>query len=197
MGPSWAGELGWVLLAWSIAYVSDYASTIVTGRLYRQGAHEHIVFEGSMELTPAFQDDVDRLRWISPRFIWSWAVSSAGLGAIWWLSVGFLGWVEPMLFITGALLLREGTILMRHARNLLIYLRARRGQELEGTIRYRRSLILYLSGGELWSSAAFYAVLALTLSSWFFAGGAFACALTGWQHWHMSLREAPGGSPVQ
>lgn len=193
MDPGWAGELGWVLLAWSMVYIADYASTIATGRLYQQGAHEHIVFEGSMELTPAFQDDVDRLRWISPRFLLAWVASSAGVAAIWWLSVGFLGWVEPIQFVTGALLLREGAILLRHARNLLIYRRARRVDQLEGTLRYRRSLILYLSGGELWSFAAFYAVLSLVLSSWFFAGGAVACAVTGWQHWRLSLRATPGG----
>ncbi len=39
--------------------------------------------------------------------------------AIWWLSVGFVGWIQPMQFLVGALLLRESVILLRHARNLL------------------------------------------------------------------------------
>ncbi len=64
----------------------------------------------------------------------------------------------------------------------LIYRRARISRELEGSLRYRRPLMLYLSGGELWSFAVFCAILSLTLSSWFFAGGAVACAVTGWQH---------------
>ena len=194
MDPAWAGKLSWVLLAWTLVYFADYASTILTARLYRQGAYQHILFEGSMELSPAFQDDVDHLRWISPRFIVAWVGSSAGLVAIWWLSVGFLGWVEPMQVVAGALLLREGAILLRHTRNLLIYRRAQMGQELDGTLRYRRSLILFLSGGELWSFAAFYALLGLALSSWFFTGGAIACAVTGWQHWRMSRRVVPVGT---
>ncbi len=188
MDPRWAGELGWVLLAWTVVYIADYASTLVTAGLYFKGAQEHIVFEGSMELTPAFQSDVDRLRWVSPRFLFSWVASSVALGAIRWLSVDFLGWIQPMQFVVGALLLREGAILLRHARNLLLYLRARRTQEMEGRLRYQRSLMLYLSGGELFSFAAFYAILSLILSSWFLAGGAVACAVTGWQHVRMSRR---------
>jgi len=188
MDPQWAGEIGWILLAWSVVYIVDYVSTIVTARLYLQGADQHIVFEGSMELTPTFQNDVDKLRWVSPRFLITWVASSAALAAIWWLSVGFLGWIQPVQFTTGALLLREGAILLRHARNLLLYLRSRRFHEMEGRLSYHRSLMLYLSGGELFSYAAFYAILSLILSSWFLAGGAVACAVTGWQHWRMSRR---------
>jgi hypothetical protein len=195
MDPRWAGQLGWVLLAWSMVYIVDYGSTIVTARLYRQGAHLHIVFDGSMELTPAFQDDVNRLRWVSPRFLVSWAGSSAGLTAIWWISVRFFGWVQPMQFVAGALLLREAAILLRHARNLLVYLRARTPQQMEGTLAYRRSMMLFLSGGELWSFAVFYALLGATLSSWFMAGGAFACLVTGWQHVRMSRQARPPGVP--
>ncbi len=91
-----------------------------------------------------------------------------------------------MQFVVGALLLRECASLLRHARNLLLYLRARRTQEMEGRLHYRRPLILYLSGGELWSFAVLCAILGLTLSSWFFAGGGVACAVTGWQDLRMS-----------
>lgn len=186
MDPYWAGELGWVLLAWTIVYIADYVSTIVTARLYLQGAHEHIIFEGSMELTPAFQNDVNRQRWVSPRFVAAWGASVIGLGAIWWLSVGLLEWVQPMQFVVGALLLREGAILLRHARNWLIYRRAHMAREMEGSLRYSRPLMLYMSGGELLSFAIFFTSLSLALASWFFAGGAVGCAVVGWQHLRMS-----------
>jgi hypothetical protein len=186
MDPQWAGQLGWALLAWSLAYILDYGSTIASARLYLQGAHEHVIFEGSLELTPAFQNDVDNLRWFSPRFVGSWGLTSAALAGIWWIWVAFLGWTGPMQFLMGAMLLREAAILLRHVRNLLLFRRARSGQELEGSLRYRRPLILYLSAVELWSYAALYAVLSMMLSSWFMAGGAVACAVTGLQHWRMS-----------
>jgi hypothetical protein len=186
MDPKWVGQVGWAVLAWSAVYLTDYASTIASARLYLQGAHEHITFEGSLELTPAFQKDVDQMRWVSPRFLRAWLLSSAALGAFWWISVAFLGWVEPMAFVVGALLLREAAILMRHARNLLLFHRVIHRQVLEGSLRYRRPLMLYLSAGELWSYAAFYSVLSMVFSSWFIAGGAVACAVTGWQHWRMS-----------
>jgi hypothetical protein len=199
MDPQWASQLGWVLLAWTLVTVADYASTIASARLYLQGVHEHIAFEGSLELTPAFQKDVDQLRWFSPRFALTWLLASAGLAAVWWLSVVYVGWVQPMQFLMGAVLLREAAILLRHARNLVLFGRGRGSPELEGYLRYRRPLMLYLSAGELWSYAAFYALLSLALSSWFMAGGAVACGVTGWQHWRMSRAasralDAPAGT---
>jgi hypothetical protein len=196
MDPPWATQLGWSLAAWSLVYWADYVSTIASARLYRQAAHEHIVFEGSLELTPTFQHDVDRLRWVSPRFLFAWALSLLGLSVIWWLSVAFLGWVQPMQFVLGALLLREAAVLLRHARNLLLFHRVSHDDGLDGQVRYQRGLMLYLSGGELLSFSLVYAVLGLALSSWFMAGGAVATAVTGWQHWRWS-RSADGsrGSP--
>src|SRR5215831_17875565 len=58
----WLGPLVWVVL-----YVSDYSLTIASARLYR--AQDKIVLEGSYEITPMFQADVDALRRVSPRFV--------------------------------------------------------------------------------------------------------------------------------
>jgi len=66
-------------VAWSVLYVSDYVLTLTCARLYQMGAKEKIVFEGSYELTPFFQKDINSLRKISHR---SWQC----------LSLAFLGW---------------------------------------------------------------------------------------------------------
>src|SRR5262249_29585706 len=60
----WSGLMVWVVL-----YVSDYSLTLACARLYRQGVCDKIVFEGSFELTPYFQADIDSLRAVSPRFL--------------------------------------------------------------------------------------------------------------------------------
>lgn len=60
----WPGLLVWILL-----YVSDYTLTITCARLYRNGVNEKLVFEGSYEITPYFQKDIDTLRLASPRFL--------------------------------------------------------------------------------------------------------------------------------
>ena len=60
LATSWAGPLLWVVL-----YSSDYYLTIACARMYQ--AQNVIVFEGSYEITPAFQSDVNALRLLSPR----------------------------------------------------------------------------------------------------------------------------------
>jgi hypothetical protein len=64
------------LLLWAAVYSSDYAATILSARLYRAKAKEHLVFEGSYEVTPYFQKDVDSLRWVSPAAwtLWTYPV---------------------------------------------------------------------------------------------------------------------------
>jgi hypothetical protein len=59
----------WVcLLTWLVLYISDYYLTIWGAHLYRSGAQEHIVYEGSYELTPQFQKDIDALKLFSLNF---------------------------------------------------------------------------------------------------------------------------------
>ena len=61
---AWPGVAVWIAL-----YVSDYVLTVKCARLYKSGAHEKVVVEGSYELTAYFQRDIDSLRLFSPRFI--------------------------------------------------------------------------------------------------------------------------------
>lgn len=176
------------LAAWLIAYVADYYLTLYAARLYRAGAMEHFAFEGSYELTPYYQADIDALRRLSPRFILALLLSVLAIELIWYLSLDVLGLAAPFEFVMGALLLREAAVLLRHARNLALFRAARAGQGVQGQVRYARWLSLRLSAAELFSFAVFLALLAPVTASWFVAGGAFACAVTGAQHWRRASR---------
>ncbi len=57
------------LVVWGLLYISDYALTLSCARLRRAGAGDKIVVEGSYEITPFYQRDIDSLRPVSPRFV--------------------------------------------------------------------------------------------------------------------------------
>ncbi|MGH9735597.1 MAG: hypothetical protein ACRD8A_13530 [Candidatus Acidiferrales bacterium] len=74
----------WPTLAfWAVLYISDYVLTVTCARLYRGGIDRNIVFEGSSELNPVFQKDIDSLRLLSPRFIWLLLLTEVWLAWTW------------------------------------------------------------------------------------------------------------------
>lgn len=173
-----------ILVIWSFIYVLDYALTIVFARQHKAHLHTYVRFEGSLELTPQFQKDVDVLRRVSPQFVMRWLISVVGLYAIWWLSVVSLKQPQFFYFLIGMLVLREVTVHLRHIRNLALYPIAKAGG-LKGQIEYSRWSALKLSAVELLSFGGMYLILAIFLRSWFMAGGAFGCCVVGVQHWRM------------
>lgn len=130
---------------WSLLYISDYALTLACARLYRM--QEKIVFEGSYELTPFFQKDINSLRVISPRFV-----------AILLLTVGMMGflWIltkqsaAPQLyqFALGCLIVVQLTIHVRHLRNLFLFRSINNANMVRGRIEYGRTLLLRMSSSE-------------------------------------------------
>ena len=56
-------------MVWAVLYISDYYLTLTCARLYQAGAREKMAFEGSYEITPFYQTEIDALRRVSPRFI--------------------------------------------------------------------------------------------------------------------------------
>ena len=179
----------WLALAvWLLSYAADYYLTLYSARLYRQSAQAHITFEGSFELTPYYQKDIDGLRRVSPRFILAVVWSVLLLELIWYLSVVVVKVPELFQFLLGGLVLREAAVLVRHARNIALFRALRGGQGLHGQVQYARWLSLRQSATELGSFGVLFGLLALALGSWFLAGGAFACLATGAQHWLRSRK---------
>lgn len=179
----------WLVTAlWAIVYLSDYYLTITGSRLFRAHLGEHITYEGSYEITPAFQKDVDRLRIFSPAFLLRLLVSLLLLPLIWYLSLGLLGMPQFFLFAVGILFLREAVVHLRHVRIISTALFSRDPSAMQGKISYSRWVNLKLSGVEILSFGLLYLLLAGALGSWFFLGGAVSCLVTGLSHWRMSQK---------
>lgn len=178
-----------VMLLWAITYSMDYYLTIIGARLYQDGAREYVRFEGSYELTPAFRKDIDALRPISTRFIGALGISIVLIFLVWLIAVEFLGGYVTFAVLVGALFLREGAILLRHIRNIALFVLMRSDDSIKGRIEYRKWLTLRVSAIELLSFGGLYFLLYLLDRSWFFLGGAVACAITGVQHLKLSAEE--------
>src|SRR5260370_38061455 len=97
-----------VLVAGSFFFISFYLTTIAGPRLYRAGASEKLVVEGSYEITPYFQRDIDSLRLVSPRFLATLLLGAVMLTAVWFLA----GQSLPGLynFALGSMILVQLTI---------------------------------------------------------------------------------------
>lgn len=161
------------LFIWGLLYISDYVLTIMCARLYRSGINETIVFEGSYELNPVFQKDVDSLRRLSPRFVAALLLTEAWLAGFWLLSAQSQR--AAYEFILGILILAEVTVHIRHLRNLFLFRTLKATGGLTGRIEYSRPLLLRMASAEwLIFSGAFLLLFAFT-KSWFILGGAVGC----------------------
>jgi hypothetical protein len=178
-----------VMLLWAIIYSMDYYRTIFGAQLYQGGAREYVRFEGSYELNPAFREDIDALRSISPRFIRYLGISIVLIFLVWLLTVEFLGGYIIFPVLVGALFLQEVAVYLRHIRNIALFILMRSDDAIKGRIEYRKWLTLRVSAIELFSFGGFFFLLYLLDKSWFFLGGAIACAVTGVQHFILSTGE--------
>jgi len=182
----WAGPLLWMIL-----YISDYYLTIACARLYR--AQDKIVFEGSYEITPAFQADVNALRAISPRFI---LMLLATTGCLFLLRNAAEGTGSRHVYaiILGAMCLVEVTVHMRHLHNL--YLFGKGLDDLKGHLEYPRGLILRISAFDILLYAALYAALFLVTGSLFILGGAIASSTLAINHYRLARRHEAASAKI-
>lgn len=74
------------MVAWTLIYISDFTLTIASARLRRNVANK-IVLEGSYELNPVFERDVDSKRFVSPRFLLLLVLTSTLVAILWALTV--------------------------------------------------------------------------------------------------------------
>ena len=170
------------LILFSALYISDYTWTIANARLYRSKANQYIVFEGSFELTPYFQKDIDALRRVSPRFVLAFILMNGILAALWFIRRLVPG-MEPMhMMFLGCIVLLQCTIHLRHFRTWHLFRSMRAPSGIVGRIEYRRPVILRASASEMFSFAGMWLLLAAVLGSWFFFGGAIQCAVVGVKH---------------
>ena len=181
-------NIWFTLLLWGCIYLSDYFLTIWAARLYKSGASEHLILEGSLEITPYFQEDVDALKPLSLRFLRALAFSILAISLAWILSVQWVGLPQAFAILIGALLFLEATAHIRHIRNIVLLRNLRRSPSLTGRIEYPRWLSLRISSVEILGFAVLFLVAFLLSGSWFFVGGIASCLITGLKHMEWSSR---------
>jgi hypothetical protein len=178
----WGGPLAWAAL-----YCSDYFMTITCARLYRM--QDKVEFEGSYELNPLFEREIDALRRISPRFLVLLIVTTLAL-----FLMGTLAGPEMhgfYVFALGAALLTQLTVHVRHLRNWMFFRHARLPDAIRGHLEYRRAVILRTSAFEILEFGVLYAfIYAFTPAGPFVLGGAFACALMSIAQYRMARAHA-------
>ena len=176
---------------WAAVYVSDYLLTVTCARLYR--AQHHVVFEGSYEITPAFQSDIDRLRTFSPRFVAALIISTVYL---WLVRILAESLEEPAVYlgVLGAMLLIQATVHIRHLRNWFLF--SKGAGLIQGTLTYPRKLLLTMSAFELALFAGLYLGLSVITSSVFVLGGSLACGVLAVNHYQLARRVKPSAPPA-
>ena len=181
-------QIALALVAWSAIYISDYYLTIYAARLYRTAAQDHFSLQGSYELTPYYQKDVNALKLVSARFVAMLVLSGLLIALIWFLSVKVIFFPELYLLTLGGLMLREAAVHLRHVRNIATFRLSRSPGAVEGRVVYSRPFSLRLSAVELLTFAMFCLLLSLVVGSWFVLGGALACGVLAVQHWRLAIK---------
>jgi hypothetical protein len=171
---------------WCILYISDFVLTVTCARLYKRGVADKIVFEGSFELNPFFQRDIDSLSFVSPRFLATLVLNATLLVIIWALEYDSLP--DFYAFVLGASICLQLAVHVRHLRNLFLFRAMRDTEVIRGRIEYTRPLILRMSSVEFLAFSGLYGVLFVFTKSWFVLGGTFACFLTAGKHWWLARK---------
>jgi hypothetical protein len=188
---------------WAIVYIADYALTLRGARLYSDPRQTFVRFDGSYELNPVFERDVDARRRLSRRFVILLGVTCALIWLLWRIAQSRILAPAIFPFWMGVLLLIELPVLLRHLRNIATFRWLLRAPDVRGQIVYPRWFSLRLSAGELAAFTALYLLLSPGPHTAFFLGGAGACAMTAFQHWGRSERlrmqastAAPNAAPA-
>jgi hypothetical protein len=162
------------LLVWAALYVSDYYLTIACARMYQKGAGEVIRFEGSYEITPYFQKDVDRLGLFSTRFVVALVGAAIVLVLVWWLARQ-LHWPGAYAFLLGSMIGQELAVHIRHIRNFALFKATLAGAGVHGRIEYARRTMLSLSATEFLAFSGLFFLCAIVTWSPFVLGSAVGC----------------------
>jgi hypothetical protein len=177
------------ILVCTILFISDHAFTLACARMCQAaGVRQHFVFEGSYELTPFHQPDIDALRRVSPRFWFALLLPWLLLQLVWRIGNSASLSLPIYEFALGAIILMQLTIHVRHLRNYFLFRTMIAGEGVAGRMEYARRTILTQSAVEFFAFAALYAAVFILTMRWFVLGGAFACSVIGVEHRHLAGR---------
>jgi hypothetical protein len=170
-----AQKIGLTLLIWTALYLADYFQTLRGARLYHAVGKQYTVLEGSYELTPFFQPDIDNLRTISLRLLMMLLASLIILIILGWLA-SVIGVPEIFSLGAGGLILRSLVVHIRHIRNIASFKYvARHPDQIHGRLEYSRPLLLWNSAVDLGAFGGLFLIVFALTGSWFVAGGSLGC----------------------
>ena len=184
---NWLATSPWPgIVLWMILYTSDYYLTILSARGFHEVGHIH--FEGSFELTPQYQKDIDSLSPVSKRHIILLFVYSLTIYLLWlaFAKSIYVPWAYRLYL--GMFLLIEIAVHMRHLRNLFLIRQIRKGGGVDGEITYRRWFTYRISAYDLNLFGLLFLIVALLNFSPFFLGGAIMCFGTAFKHHRLAKK---------
>jgi len=191
---NWLATSPWYgVVLWIILYTSDYYLTIYSARGFREIGH--FQFEGSFELTPQYQKDIDDHKPISRLHITLLILYSLLILLIWWFTQAFAFIRWSYLLYLGMFLLVEVAVHLRHLRNISIIRLVRSIGGIEGQIHYKKYFTYKVSAFELYTIGAVFLLTAALTYSVFFLGGAIMCFGTGFKHIRLA-KKAKAQSPT-
>lgn len=185
----WPGVVLWIIL-----YVSDYYLTIYSARGFRETGF--FQFEGSFELTPQYQKDIDALKPISRLHLIMLVLYSLLILFIWWLTKQLLFFPWTYLLYLGMFLLLEVAVHFRHLRNISLISESRKNGGIEGRIFYRKWFSYRISASDFYRFAVLFLIIAILTYSTFFLGGAIMCFATGFKHNRLARKAKQNSSPA-
>lgn len=178
---AWLATTPWPgVILWIILYISDYYLTLYSARGFREIGH--FQFEGSFELTPQYQKDIDALKPVSRLHLTLLVLYSTLIIFIWWITQYFFYLQWAYLLYLGMFLLLEVAVHIRHLRNVSLIREIRKNGGVEGQIRYQKWFTYKLSALEFYVLSGLFLIIAALTYSLFFLGGAIMCFGTGFKH---------------
>ena len=192
----WLARSPWMgVILWMILYVSDYYLTVYSARGFKEiGLFQ---FEGSFELTPQYQKDIDALKPLSKLHIILLILYTLVILGIWYLMVYFLGLPWAYLLYLGMFLLLEVAVHLRHLRNVFLIREIRKHGGASGQISYRKWFSYRVSAFELYLYFGLFLIVAALEYSPFFLGGAIMCFGMGFRHNRLAKKAKSVPAPVE
>ena len=183
----WLATSPWPgVILWMILYTSDYYLTIYSARGFREIGH--FQFEGSFELTPQYQNDIDALKPISKRHLILLFFYSLIIFILWWVFDVLLYFPWLYKLYLGMFLLIEVAVHLRHFRNVFLVREVRKHGGVDGEISYRKWFSYRVSAFDLNLFGGLFLIIAILNFSTFFLGGAIMCFGTGFKHNRMAKK---------
>jgi hypothetical protein len=176
-----------VALLWGVLSIFDFSATMLYSKAYREFLSVNITYEGGMEMNPAFEKDVQQLRWFSPRYLVSMLTVA--------LLIVLAGWVFPTLWfevLAGAAILLVLITDLRHIENLsTVWFMKSDPDSFKGKIQQSYALSQRRIAVGTFNIGVLYVIVYFLVGRVFFLGGALICVLFALRHFLLSRRQIP------